>query len=127
MKIKLLSISIILFLGNISCGKQACDGLGPCNYPKYVNVPALSEKNLYCKFTVVKRISCSWGSYAFNCDDLVCVECETRGATCNTDSTDGTDKFLKIKYDGDDYVLKLGASPCGVCTIKDVKHIFKEK
>ena len=133
MKIKLLSVFLIFFLANTSCnnnqrGKQACDGPGPCNYPNYVDVPILSEKDLYCKFTVVKRIDCSIGGFAFDCDDVVCIECSPKGATCVTDSTDNKgDKFLKIKYKKDDYVLKLGSSPCGVCTLEGVKHIYKEK
>lgn len=126
MKIQLAIILLVLVIATASCKKQPCDGTGPCNYPKYSDVPALSEKNKYCKYTVVKRISCSWGRYAFDCDDIVCVECE--GNPCPADSTDAAqNKFLKIKYNKDDYVLKLGTPSCGVCTLEGVKHIYKEK
>lgn len=124
MKVQLAIILLALVIATASC-KQACDGTGPCNYPKYSDVPALSENNKYCKYAVVKRIDCSWGGYALNCDDIVCVECD---ATCPADSTDAAqNKFLKIKYKKDDYVLKLGTPFCGVCTYEGAKHIYKEK
>jgi hypothetical protein len=109
----------------LSCAKQACDGTGPCNYPRYVTVPALSEKNKYCRFTVIKRIDCSTGPYALDCDDVVCIECET---TCPSDSIDAAgDKFLKMKYKKDDYIIRLGTPSCGVCTTAGLLHLYKER
>ena len=126
MKFKLLSILLVLITANTFCGKQACDGTGPCNYLKYSDVPGLMEKDKYCKYTVVKRIDCSFGFFALNCNDLVCVECvQSCPLPDSTDAVKG--QYLFIKYNKDDYVLKLNPQPtCSMCTVSKI-HIYKDK